>query len=98
MVAVLLMALDVTYESIVEDYLLTNWCRRDVTLLDLSGSPFPEAMRPLFEARQEYLNATFATIEARYGSPKTYLSKHLGVGDELTDRLRSALLEVQVGA
>jgi protein tyrosine/serine phosphatase len=55
-------------------------------------------MRPLFEARQEYLNATFATIEARYGSPKTYLSKHLGVGDELTDRLRSALLEVQVGA
>jgi protein-tyrosine phosphatase len=49
-------------------------------------------MRALLEAREPYLDAAFAIMEAKHGSIEGYLRGTLGVHDALRERLRAALL------
>jgi len=95
-----LLALGVPRETIVEDYLLTNHCtrwstRRRAWLVYLASrlKVRPGEMRGLLEARVPYLEAAFAAMVAGYGSVEAYLRDALGVTDELRTRLRAALLE-----
>lgn len=101
---VVLLTLGVPRTTIVEDYLLTNrytrWTtRRRVWLVFLASrlAMRPSEMRALLEARAPYLEAAFATMEARHGSIERYLQEALGVTDELRERLRRALLVEEPG-
>jgi protein-tyrosine phosphatase len=98
--ALVLLALGVPRATIVEDYLLTNhltrWTMRRRTWLVFLASRLsmrPSEMRALLEAREPYLEAAFATMEAAHGSIDAYLREALGVTDDLRARLRLALLE-----
>jgi protein-tyrosine phosphatase len=53
----------------------------------------PDDARPLFEARREYLQAAFDTIDDRYGSTDTYFEQGLGIDAATLTRLRANLLE-----
>jgi protein-tyrosine phosphatase len=98
--AVALLALGVPREAVMRDYLLTNDYSADHTRRVLRlihwASLFradPEQIRPLFEARPEYLQAAFDTIDAKYGGVDRYLREGLGVDAGLRARLRDNLLE-----
>jgi protein-tyrosine phosphatase len=99
-VAVILRAVGVPPDVILEDYLLSNnrlEGRIDrLSFLASLGSLFriPRSeIRPLLEVRQEYLEAAFAAIDEKYGSFDAYLEEGLGLNSDTLARLRYALLE-----
>jgi protein-tyrosine phosphatase len=98
--ALVLLALGVPRTTILADYLLTNdltrWTTRRRTWVVFLASRLsmrPREMRALLEAREPYLEAAFATMEARHGSIDAYLREALGLTDDMRARLRAALLE-----
>jgi protein-tyrosine phosphatase len=98
--AALLLALGVTREAVMQDYLKTNEysaSSTDRTLMMLRVASLfrttPEEARPLFEARPEYLQAAFDTIDARYGGEVAFLRDGLGLDEATLSRLRANLLE-----
>jgi protein-tyrosine phosphatase len=98
-IAVTLLALGVEREAIVADYLESNAKHRRYKVHRSSKSVAaysPEVMEllgPLFDARAEYLQAAFETIEETWGSVDTYLEQGLGLTPQLRDRLRERLLD-----
>jgi protein-tyrosine phosphatase len=97
--ALVLLALDVPREAAMRDYLLTNTYTQAKTRRTLQVIRFaslfradPDDLEPLFEARESYLNAAFAAIDAQPGGTAAYL-RSLGVDDALRERLRANLLE-----
>ncbi|UQX03953.1 tyrosine-protein phosphatase [Streptomyces sp. RerS4] len=97
-IAVTLLALGVEREAIVADYLESNAPHRRYRMRRAdaadNGSPeVRELLSPLFEARAEYLDAAFETIEGRWGAVDRYLGEGLGLTPETLDRLRDRLLE-----
>ena len=52
-----------------------------------------ELLNPLFEARAEYLEAAFATVEETWGGVDAYLEQGLAVTPEMRARLRERLLD-----
>ncbi|GAA3152238.1 tyrosine-protein phosphatase [Streptomyces rameus] len=98
-IAVTLLALGVERDAIVADYLESNAKHRRYKVRR-SGSAdsayTPEVMdliSPLFDARAEYLQAAFASIEETWGDVETYLAQGLGLGPETRERLRERLLD-----
>lgn len=98
--AVALLAVGVPRDAVMRDYLLTNDYSAEHTERTLRLIRFfsffradPDEVRPIFEARREYLNAAFDTIEAKFGSIDAYLRDGLGVDAALRTRLRTNLLE-----
>jgi protein-tyrosine phosphatase len=99
-VALILRAVGVPQETVLEDYLLSNrffQSRIDwYAFLGSLGSLFrvPQSeIRPLLEVRREYLEAAFAAIDERYGSFTAYLHEGLGLDIKTLNLLRLALLE-----
>lgn len=106
-VALVLTALGVPRETVLEDYILTNRVahlhqeiqRRPGTgvglgdgvslLRDISS----EARLSLLDASPQYLNATFDSIDRRYGSISHYLQLRLGMTPDRLQALRMHLLE-----
>jgi protein-tyrosine phosphatase len=105
--ALLLSALDVPHDVIVEDYVLTN---RAVDLraqllsaeqagLGIAVSAEPilalprEAQDAVLAADADYLGAGFAALEAGYGSVNAYLSAVIGVDDDARRQLARGLLQ-----
>lgn len=98
--AVVLLSLDVPRETAMRDYLLTNVLteaktRRLLRVIQIASlfRADPDTVRPVFEAREEYLSAAFGAIDERYGSTDAYLREALGVDEALRARLRANLLE-----
>lgn len=98
--AIVLLALGVPVEQVLEDYLLTNFytarAARWTALRVFMGTLFrvrPRQMRPLLEARPEYLAAAFNTMKSQYGSIQGYLRTGLGLTEAVRESLKSALLE-----
>jgi protein-tyrosine phosphatase len=98
--ALALMAVGVPRETIMEDYLKTNAYTAEHTESRLRlirwVSLFradADTIRPLFEARPEYLQAAFDTIDAKYGSTEVYLRDGLGIDSATLGRLRANLLD-----
>ncbi len=98
--ALTLLALGVPRDTVMQDYLLTNDFSAEHTESTLRILRFvsffrtdPEAVRPLFEARREYLQTAFDTIDEKYGTTQAYLRHGLGANDALLARLRENLLE-----
>ncbi|MDX2820993.1 tyrosine-protein phosphatase [Streptomyces ipomoeae] len=98
-IAVTLLALGVEREAILTDYLESNAKHRRYKVHRSSTSPSaysPEVMEllsPLFDARAEYLQAAFDTVEETWGDVDTYLAQGLNVTPETLERLRERLLD-----
>ena len=96
---VVLTALGVDEPEIRRDYLRTNEMTADTQrlLLDLLVARRPEvdldAVRPMLEAREEYLDAAYGEVRRLFGSFGAYLRDGLGLDDELLAALRDNLLE-----
>jgi protein-tyrosine phosphatase len=99
-VALILRAVGVPQETVLEDYLLSNqFLQSRINLYAFLGSlgslfrvPRSE-IRPLLEVRREYLEAAFAAIDEQYGSFTVYLHEGLGLDTKTLELLRFALLE-----
>jgi protein-tyrosine phosphatase len=97
--AMVLSALGVPEKTIYEDYLATNvyranykkWITRLVPIYSLFRTR-GEDMEPLLDARRPYLEASFETIDAHYGSVDAYLEKRLGLTPDKRTRLREIFL------
>lgn len=96
-VALVLSALGVPRETIMEDYLLT--ARADFGFLmettvrrHTPKGLSPEAAVPLFAADPDYLDTLFDALTLRNGSIAGYLEQELGVGQSELARLRSLLV------
>jgi protein-tyrosine phosphatase len=98
-IAITLLALGVEREAVVADYLESNAKHRRYKVHRSSSSASaysPEVMEllsPLFDARAEYLQAAFETIDETWGGVDTYLEKGLKVTPEIRGRLRERLLD-----
>ncbi|MEU9732904.1 tyrosine-protein phosphatase [Streptomyces sp. NPDC048002] len=94
-VAVTLLAVGVEREAILADYLESNAKHRryKVQRNNVYTPEIMELLSPLFDARAEYLNAAFETIEETWGDVDSYLARGLSVTPETRERLRDRLLD-----
>jgi protein-tyrosine phosphatase len=105
--AILLSALGVPWETVREDYLLTNKVRKDTTeaalakLRDMAAAANNVAPEDVDMTNVEafyvleggYIDAALQAAEARYGSMEAYIRDGLGISEAEITALRSALLE-----
>ncbi len=89
--ALILTALGVPHEAVMEDYLASNrlW-RRDAEMA--AGLP-PEIAAQLLLVRAELLEAALAAIEAAHGGFERYAETELGLDAPKRQRLRDKLIE-----
>ncbi|MBU6269279.1 MAG: tyrosine-protein phosphatase [Sphingomonadales bacterium] len=93
--ALVLTALGVPYDTVRQDFLLSNGAPGMNTLLPSLGQsgPSPEVMAPIIGVEPGYLDTAFATIRKDYGSVDAYLTKELGVGPKQRAALRHRMLQ-----
>ena len=77
--ALILAALGVDRDTIMEDYLLTNECLKGKYDFLIMIKP---DLKPLFIVMPEYLEEAFKTIDLEYGGITNYLTEHLNVNIE----------------
>lgn len=98
-IAVTLLALGVEREAIVTDYLESNAkhrrykVHRSSSAVSAYSPEVMELLSPLFDARVEYLQAAFDTLEEAWGDVDTYLEQGLKVTPQTRTRLRERLLD-----
>ena len=94
--AVILTALGVPKQTVIEDYLLTNQYSAELNESRIeSAAPLmedSEVLRPLLEVRPEYLNGSFKEVKKEFGSFANYLRKGLGVSKADLKALKQNLL------
>jgi protein-tyrosine phosphatase len=98
--ALLLMALGVPLETILQDYLLTNYFTHDhierqmrmIRLVSLFRTD-PAALRPVLGVERQFMQASFDTILANHGSVDAFLRDHMGITDAQKQAFRDLLLE-----
>ena len=105
--AILLSALGVPWETVREDYLLSNECRKGVTerrieelkQLDARNRGVPVEqiddanIRAFYVLEGAYIDAALEAAVEKHGSMDAYIREGLGLSDEEVQRLRSELLE-----
>lgn len=105
-IALLMTALGVPRDTVIEDYLLTNDAgdfeqfirsRHDAQLgLTDEEHPLllmpPDVRRVLFSADAAFLEAAFEQIERQHGGVDAYLEKTIGISDAARERVITALL------
>ena len=89
--ALLLSALGVERETIMQDYLLTNQLYRRVPSLEGSGPA--HVMEVVWQVRPAFLQASFDAIDREHGGLAAYLSGPVGLQANELQQLRQALLE-----
>lgn len=95
--ALVLTALGVPYETVREDYLLSNTALgmdsvQHAISPQLAALP-PEVVQPLVGVEGAYLDAAFAQLKADYGSIDAYLKTELGVGSVEIAALKRRMLD-----
>jgi protein-tyrosine phosphatase len=90
--ALVLLALGVSRDTVIEDYNLTNLYRRPVPHLFGPETP-DEVAAVLLSAQPKYLEAALDEIDRVFGSFDDYLGRALGVGDSDRQRLVDLLTE-----
>jgi protein-tyrosine phosphatase len=105
--AIVLTVLGVPWETVREDYILTNIYRREENERDLknlrdglaqkSGIPPEQVDMSTYEAmyyvKPEYIDTARQDAIDKYGSMENFIRKGLGISDEVIERLRRELLE-----
>ena len=94
--ALVLTALGVPYETVREDYLLSNVGLNMDTVHNAISPQLAllpaDVIQPLVGVEGEYLHAAFAQMKADHGSIEAYLEKELGVGPAEIASLKSRML------
>jgi protein-tyrosine phosphatase len=91
--AMLLSALDVDWDTVMNDYLLTNQYLKPQSIVPQIPEQAMQALRQMWGVQPSYLNAAKEEIEQRYGSIDNYLLEELNAGKAEKDRLMKYLLE-----
>jgi protein-tyrosine phosphatase len=98
--ALILSALGVPRETVVEDYVLSDRYSEPLFALlcrnpryGLNADTPRETWLPMTRAYPEYIESTLDTLGQSYGSVEAYLDQELGVDRAAIDRLRDTLLE-----
>ena len=98
--AITLIAIGVSKEDAIEDYMKTNEYTADrieemisnIELMSLYQTD-GELLRPLLGVEREYLETALKTAEDQYGSIEKYIREGLGISEEEIQKLKSFLLE-----
>jgi protein-tyrosine phosphatase len=105
--AIVLTLLGVPWETVREDYLLSNFYRRDENERELGkmrediakkqGIPAEQvdmtAYESMYLVKPEYIDAARDAVIRKYGSMESYLHQGLGISEEMISQLRNELLE-----
>jgi protein-tyrosine phosphatase len=91
-IAVLMLALGVPRETILEDYVLTNRYRRDLDFM-LGSEVDPEVLDAIKAADPAYLHAAFGVIDSAWGGTPEFLHNGLGLSAQEQTQLQHLLLE-----
>jgi protein-tyrosine phosphatase len=91
-IAVLMLALGVPRETILEDYVLTNHYRRDLGFM-LGTAVDPAVLDVIKAADPAYLHAAFDVIDSVWGGTPDFLRYGLGLSVLEQTRLQHLLLE-----
>lgn len=89
--ALILLALDVPREVVMEDYLLTNQLYRKPAVPGARVQQ--EVLNVLWRVQQEFLDAALHAVDADYGGVQAYLSRALGVGEAERAQLKRWYLQ-----
>ncbi|MDO5570129.1 MAG: tyrosine-protein phosphatase [Bacteroidales bacterium] len=95
-IALILSALDVPEQTIIDDYLLNNkyFNMRKIAAI---GKQLPleaqDAITTMMISDENYLMAALDAVKRKYGSVNQYLKKELGVDEECRRQLKHILLE-----
>lgn len=92
--ALILYALGVKDETIFEDYEATNYYRRNENAKAIAQMTKYYGMDEktatnMMGAKKEYIQATFSTIRAQYGSVDSYLEKVMGLNSKKIKKLQA---------
>jgi protein-tyrosine phosphatase len=90
-VMIIFLIIGIPRETIITDYKLTNQFQRDISFMFQSGVN-PEALNAVRSARQEFLTASFDTIDNIWGGEEVFLSKGLELTSDHRDMLKEQLL------
>jgi len=91
---VVLLALGVDEDQVIEQYLLSN--RNLEAIRNQFGQNQPELsrlMKPFLEVRREYIEASFTALRTDWGSFDRYLHEGLQLTQEQRSKLRESLLD-----
>jgi protein-tyrosine phosphatase len=93
--SLVLLALGVDEDQVVEQYLLSNRNLKGIRkrLDGDRNASWGEYLRPFLEVRVEYIRSSFAAVQQKWGSFDRYLVEGLSITDEQRARLRESLLE-----
>ena len=89
--ALVLLALGVSRETIMQDYLLTNALYRRPAIVQ--GTAPEEALRVIWQVQEDFLLAALDAVEHDHGGIERYLRQHLGVDAAARQRLAQLYLE-----
>jgi protein-tyrosine phosphatase len=89
--ALILLALGVDRDAVMQDYLLTNALYKAPDLVG-GGAP-PEVRAVIATVQEDFLNAGLEVVEADFGSVAAYLDVALGLGAGQQARLRELYLQ-----
>jgi protein-tyrosine phosphatase len=89
--ALILRALGVPHDVVLQDYLLTNTLYKMPTQARAFAPP--EVLAVLWGVQPEFLDAAFEAVEADFGTVDAYLARALGVGPDERARLADLYLE-----
>ena len=98
--ALVLLMLDVPMNRVLEDYLDTNRFTKDWVYLEIGtmktigmvGKIDLDAVRVLYGAEKEYIEAAFAVMRDQYGSIDNYIEQGLQIDERDRQKLKSILL------
>lgn len=98
--ALVLTAIGVPRETILQDYIATNRLTNDSVKQQVDamvarsgGQANPEALTTLLQVQPAFLQTAYATIDQQYESLDNYLAQGLGIGPAQRQILRQKLLE-----
>ncbi|MEN3976121.1 tyrosine-protein phosphatase [Emcibacter sp. SYSU 3D8] len=91
--AIILEALGVSRETILEDYALTNDYARRNLIDKYPELKSPELFHTMMAANPDYLLASYAAVNEAFGSFDGYLTEGLGMTAQAKEDLRALLLE-----
>ncbi len=98
--AITLIALGVSKEDVINDYMKTNQFTKErieeiiaqIELMTLYQTD-AEILRPLLGVEREYIEAAFQTAEEKYGSLENFIRDGLNISDEDIQKLRNKFIE-----
>lgn len=96
--ALILYALGVDENTIIEDYMASNYYRKSGTdqlkkMLITNYHIKEDVVDDVMMVKEKYISATFETIKLKYGSIDNYLKKEMGLNKKTLKQLRSMYLD-----